>query len=63
MKIYCTKEEFRKMSANCSKSDYCGNCVFENICETNYFIDFVEEVDCSNEKETEVQANVKVSEY
>lgn len=53
MKIYCTKEEFRKMSTNCC--DYaCGNCIFTGICTDNKFIDFIEEVDCSNNESNEI---------
>ena len=63
MKIYCTKEEFRKMSATCSNSTYCNDCIFCEICNNNKFIDFIEDVDCSNNESNEVTDNAEISEH
>lgn len=63
MKIYCTKEEFRKMSANCSNSAYCNGCILAEICNDNKFIDFIEDVDCSNNESKEVHDNAEISEH
>ena len=35
MKIYCTKQEFRKLIVNCQKSISCSNCALNSICEPN----------------------------
>ncbi len=63
MKISCTKEEFRKMSANCNSSNFCSSCVFAEICNDNKFIDFIEDVDCSNNESNEVPDNAEISEH
>ena len=54
MKIYCTKEEFKKMSVSCNGGD-CTECVLENICRGSSFVEFIEAIDCSaNENDDSV---------
>lgn len=34
MKIYCTKQEFRKLIVDCEESKACPNCALYNICDS-----------------------------
>ncbi len=63
MKISCTKEEFRKMSVNCSKAEHCYSCVFYSICDNGNFPDFIDDIDCSYKESNEVPDNAEISEH